>query len=188
MKYCLGSFFTPEGTNYRVGLCIPDSCDPRFETKLFRNYLKPKYNLSTIYCDAPKPDQSSLLHYGTSTFLLIYGALLIFATCFGRQTALTAALSLKKNFKQLCEIRGNSHNPLECLNGIRVISMVWIVIHHCFTCHFNTPGRHNYDEYLEWKSGPGGKVVTVARLAVDSFFVVAALLLTIGFLKARDKG
>lgn len=142
-----------------------------------------------INCKDSKRQQGwSFLQKVTLLILIIYGLVLIISTYLNYDSGLLAALSLKRNFSQLSSVRSNPNNPLECLNGIRVISMVWIVIHHCFTYQFNTPGRYNYDDFLAWEEGFSGKIVETARLTVDSFFLIAALLLTMSFMKARESG
>lgn len=174
-----------------MGMCLPELCREDFAATHLRRYLKTKYHLRKVHCQEPIRNRKlSFVQHVTALVFIIYIALLIVSTYMNYESGLLAALSLKRNFNQLMYIRSSSSssNSLECLNGIRVISMVWIVIHHCFTYQFNTPGRYNNDDFIEWEHGFGGKLVETARLTVDSFLMIAALLLTMSFLKARETG
>lgn len=190
MKYCFGTVdLINTNQTYKMGICIPKICEQnlalKYISKIFNNNQQ---NLRNLSCKNTLNHNSSVLESTVTVSLLFYTGFIVFATCCCRNSGFRAAISLKRNFAKLITVKDNNDNRLECLNGVKVISMIWIIIHHCFKCLFNTPGAHNYGAYINWQTGIGGIMLAIARLHVDSFFIMAALLLTMSFLKAREQG
>ncbi|XP_026315715.1 O-acyltransferase like protein-like [Hyposmocoma kahamanoa] len=62
---------------------------------------------------------------------------------------------------------------LECIDGIRAISMAWIVIGHTFSGY---PPLINNLDYFWWIMSFSSMWVTTAHIGVDTFFVLSGLL------------
>lgn len=170
-----------------MGICIPQICRDEIASSHLQKYFNIRYKLESLKCVEPVAEQASVIELAVTGLLLIYTASLIIATLMNQESGISAVFSLKKNFKKLIAIRENASNRLECLNGVKVVSMIWIIMHHCHKYLFNTPGAYNYDDYVKWEATLIGNIVVSARLTVDSFFITAAALLTISFMKAREK-
>ncbi|ESP02881.1 hypothetical protein LOTGIDRAFT_156833 [Lottia gigantea] len=94
------------------------------------------------------------------------------------------AFSIRANAKKIL----NASQPkgsLTCLNGIRVISMSWIIIGHILTT-FNTTVE-NSTEALEFIETFSFQIMLNAPLAVDTFFILSGLLVCYLFVKEIDK-
>lgn len=80
-----------------------------------------------------------------------------------------------------------SNDTLGCLNGLRVISMMWIVIGHRFILTSSIPAVNSV-QYLEqigdWYSYP----IIGIGFAVDTFFVISGLLIVYLYFVMVDKG
>lgn len=100
-----------------------------------------------------------------------------------------------------------SPDVMECLNGIRVISMTWVVFGHTYSS-FLGRGINSADiltvsklnllyivitflgtDYIfiyKWIQNPFAVVVIAGELAVDTFFLLSGLLVTFSMLKHFD--
>ncbi|KAJ3657597.1 hypothetical protein Zmor_009385 [Zophobas morio] len=96
------------------------------------------------------------------------------------------AFSFFSNGKKLLRSTKNP-DQLLCLNGIKSISMMWIVIGHSYSGMRNSP-LSNFAELRKWMQNAANMYMMGATIAVDSFFVAAGLVAVYTFLKSRDKG
>ncbi|KAJ8981234.1 hypothetical protein NQ317_016530, partial [Molorchus minor] len=95
------------------------------------------------------------------------------------------AFSVHKNGNRIFSITKRSSEML-CLNGIRVLSMFWVIVLHTFSeiCS----ARFAETEVLKnWENSIGSMVVRSGTLAVDSFLVVGGTLLSYNFMTKRTK-
>lgn len=100
---------------------------------------------------------------------------------------LLAAFSVYTNGRKLIDItRQTSKNSIDCLLGLRAISVLWIMFGHRFSNQtaFPTRNRLVINEHYEHIYST---IVSSYSIAVDTFFVMGALLLTISTLNALDK-
>lgn len=72
------------------------------------------------------------------------------------------------------------------MNGIRALSIFWIIFGHRFDERFMVPAI-NSDEVFAFPENPISLIHSTFTLAVDTFFVMGGLLVTWSFLSALDK-
>ncbi|XP_045447505.1 O-acyltransferase like protein-like [Melitaea cinxia] len=84
------------------------------------------------------------------------------------------SFSVYTNTRRLVTFTPNA-NALDCLDGIRSLSMIWVIIGHVFQMDNVTS---NMSDVLEWLTSAGAIWVTTAHNAVDSFLLMAGILLT----------
>lgn len=76
---------------------------------------------------------------------------------------------------------------IECLNGIKALSMIWIIFGHRFFDMFMAPSVNGNAATEWWLQNHFSLIHTMFHLAVDNFFVIGGLLVTRSFLKCFDK-
>lgn len=82
--------------------------------------------------------------------------------------------------------KSKSLNAINCLNGIRAISILWIILGHRRLSDLQYP-LINPNDIFEWIKNVRTVFFQTDHLAVDTFFVMGALLLTTSFLTDLDK-
>ncbi|CAH2108552.1 unnamed protein product [Euphydryas editha] len=87
---------------------------------------------------------------------------------------LLRSFSVYTNTRRLVTFTPNP-NTLDCLDGIRSISMLWIIVAHVFQMNNFTS---NIPDVLDWLTSGNAVWITTAHYAVDSFFLMAGILLT----------
>lgn len=99
------------------------------------------------------------------------------------------AFSLFVNFKLLCKMSGNKKSPnvIHCLNGIRCLSIVWIVFGHCYMVVLLLPTNVNSAEILDWLRTPFSMFLQSGTMSVDSFFFLSGFLLSWVAFKELEK-
>uniref|UniRef100_F7AR94 Nose resistant-to-fluoxetine protein N-terminal domain-containing protein n=1 Tax=Monodelphis domestica TaxID=13616 RepID=F7AR94_MONDO len=180
-----------DGISYSIGLCVPDSCTEddvtlmtRVDLLKFRNisFIAPPLDFflnstssarRTARCAPRLPpfDAFTGLHLSCLVFLGILDGTL---KCFSWQKNMRAVWTRKL-----------PEGPRSTLNGIRVLSLLWVICGHTS----QMTSWQTLDNVLEWKtrvlknplylfslSGP-------FYLGVDTFFLISGCLSTRSFLK-----
>ncbi|XP_059484131.1 uncharacterized protein LOC132201727 [Neocloeon triangulifer] len=102
---------------------------------------------------------------------------------------LVSAYSLKSNLRDLFKIpRKFQPGQLGCLNGIRVLSTLWIILCHTYGSGSAYPNINMQDAYNKYLSDPSLTVITNGALAVDTFFFLSGLLTAYIVCMERLKG
>lgn len=70
-----------------------------------------------------------------------------------------------------------NNNNINCLNGIRVLSMIWVIYAHSFITSVDVP-KINYMDYLKWSRTFFAQFTHNAFISVDSFFFLSGLLMS----------
>ena len=95
------------------------------------------------------------------------------------------AFSIRRNLPKLFNIRDSAEGELQCVHGIRFLSMTWVILGHTF--YFAMPYLDNpvwaLDKIQNSWSMEG---VVQGPFSVDSFFFLSGLLVSYIFLKRRD--
>ena len=97
--------------------------------------------------------------------------------------------SLYSNGKRLLSTKSIGKDHLDCMNGMRFISMTWVAVGHSFVSAFGTAIR-NSEAGLNIFSHGGSflfEVIMNALPSVDSFFLMSGTLTTYIFLKELDR-
>lgn len=100
---------------------------------------------------------------------------------------LLIAFSVYTNGQKLFDVRDSSSpNSINCLHGLRALSVMWIIFGHRFTTQKGFP-LTNPNVLQENYAHLYSAFLTAFNLAVDTFFVMGALLLTTSILNSLDK-
>jgi peptidoglycan/LPS O-acetylase OafA/YrhL len=96
--------------------------------------------------------------------------------------------SVYSNWKQLFEMkRAEASGSIQCLDGIRAISLLWIIFGHRYFDMFLAPATNTIDATEIWLKNVLSLFHTTFHLAVDTFFLMGGLLVTRSFMKTFDK-
>lgn len=91
------------------------------------------------------------------------------------------AFDVHANLKHLMIPSGGFGSSTTCLDGIRVASLLWIVLGHLMAIGSSSgPGYSNPASFLPpdgWTASVGGQLLFSSRLAVDTFFCISGFLL-----------
>ncbi|CAB3388149.1 Hypothetical predicted protein [Cloeon dipterum] len=102
---------------------------------------------------------------------------------------LTTAFSLKRNLQQLFKIsRSRVAGQVPCLNGIRVISTIWVVVGHKYEIFLPNMPFVNTFELLKMPQKFSSMPYINALFAVDTFFVLSGFLVTYIYCTDAIKG
>ena len=100
---------------------------------------------------------------------------------------LLSAFSMYTHGAKLFELKEiNSPNVINCLNGIRTLSIFWIILGHRFNSRFEIP-VYNLDHSWSFVEKIIYLVYTNYDKPVDTFFLIGGLLVTWTLMSALDK-
>lgn len=96
------------------------------------------------------------------------------------------SFSLFTNASKLFETKTNA-GTFVCINGLRVLSIAWVVLHHSFSYDWFVPAVYNRASIQNWLRSLGWSFVTHGDVSVDTFLVVSGFLISLNFFKAKEK-
>lgn len=99
-----------------------------------------------------------------------------------------ASFSIYTNGKKLFNVkRIESSGSIQCLDGLRAISLLWIIFGHRYFDMFLAPATNKRSATEAWLKNILSLPHTTFHLAVDTFFLIGGLLATWSFMKSFDK-
>ncbi|XP_044763413.1 nose resistant to fluoxetine protein 6-like [Coccinella septempunctata] len=168
----------------RFGVCLPDECK-------VDNIAFLKINEEKCYTKYTNEDMDLFPFF---VLLLLYVIILIavVSTVYDiiLQNAsmkpkheIMVAFSLYTNGKKLLSTNRTSRE-LSCLYGIKVFSMMWVVLGHSYL-NMLTTSVDNILYINDWMDNPINMVVVSATLSVDTFFTIGGLLTVYVFMNSK---
>lgn len=89
----------------------------------------------------------------------------------------------RKIFK--CRKNNKSTDIIECIHGIRVLSIIWIVYSHSYLGLSGIPHMNSIYSF-QWVKNILSMILYNGSVAVDTFFLISGLLLSWNILKHLD--
>nr|XP_008192686.2 PREDICTED: nose resistant to fluoxetine protein 6-like [Tribolium castaneum]XP_015835054.1 PREDICTED: nose resistant to fluoxetine protein 6-like [Tribolium castaneum] len=99
---------------------------------------------------------------------------------------LVQGFSIYTNGRKIFKITPPTLDQMPCLNGLRCMSMLWVVYLHHYQILMNdtlTNARH----IVEWSDSLSSMFVASASLSVDTFLVISGVLMSYGFIKSKTR-
>jgi peptidoglycan/LPS O-acetylase OafA/YrhL len=97
------------------------------------------------------------------------------------------AFSMYTNAKNLFDMtKSKSSQSIECLNGLRSLSLLWIIFGHRYFDMFLAPSTNFKTATDSWLANIFSLSQTTFHLAVDTFLLMGGLLTTWSFMKSFD--
>uniref|UniRef100_A0A6P4EQ16 Nose resistant to fluoxetine protein 6-like isoform X1 n=1 Tax=Drosophila rhopaloa TaxID=1041015 RepID=A0A6P4EQ16_DRORH len=189
----------------RIATCFPASCSSTqmdiFVEQLLQKFLN--FNSSSLSmkiseasCQTSDGEPWDGLTIFTIVLLSVMGGLVTVFTFYDyflckdqdQVPALVKAFSARANSRSLFRIVPSKSNPnvIECLNGIRCMSLIWVIFSHEFIFTLKAPNL-NTAELFSWAGEPFASFVVHGYFSVDSFFVLGGLLVSMIALRSMDK-
>ena len=192
-KYFLG-LIKYRNVKAMIGLCVPNHCSQNEFKKVFNDLslALPEENRdlfdSLEFINAKEFSKEKMHVSSILTFLLMfaYFSLVTYSSISysinqeetGKNLffSITREFALPKNLKTIFQVVKSSDN-LQCLNGIRVLASVGILILHVYVVTFNTAFL-NYETVLKLSSDLKHKFIQMFFYNVDLFFIISGLLMS----------
>ncbi|KAK5643896.1 hypothetical protein RI129_007741 [Pyrocoelia pectoralis] len=199
-KYCLGKAnvelnelsFQNESLQLGLASCLPRTCSLQ-EMSIVHSYFGINVSYSDDLCqtgiDSPK---FGVREYCGISFFAILGLLLFLSTFYDIyiQAAklqptrpILLAFSIIRNGKKLMV---TDRKEVTCINGIRVISAIWIILYHKYLAYQRLPEWNNFKKDI-WYHNFGNMIVLNSPLGVDTFFLLSGVVLSYTYLVGVER-
>ncbi|KAJ3657729.1 hypothetical protein Zmor_009513 [Zophobas morio] len=191
-----------EDARLSYGFCVPKACTganlQNLADVLENMTMSPlHFTFDDKFCDGGDPREFSSWAIFAIVVFSLFALLLVFGTMYDvmvykkisdykKEPNLLMAFSVLANGKKMLSV-STAEGSLNCLNGLRVISMMWIVLAHSFQTSFFVP-HVNGKELMTWKDRTENSFIAGSSMAVDTFFTISGLLVVYLYMKSQAKG
>lgn len=183
-------------------VCLPSTCSDDVVSVIVRRFLNvTDYELATDYNQRDFCKTSNLAFFPSKSFVLlvfitiVLFLLMVMGTFYDVSTheqdekkpkKILISFSLIKNITSLFNVNECRDNEIGCLNGIRALSAISIVLLHVYHHHLMFPLQHP-ELISEFTESVFGRIVNGITFSVDTFFLMSGLLATKVILSDIDK-
>ncbi|KAL5284199.1 hypothetical protein ACFFRR_006463, partial [Megaselia abdita] len=169
----------------KSGICIPKAC--------LAEDLEKTLPFQIRHCKVKGIEPLETIDYVTIGLMSFITLLLIIGTAYDylfkgpNRSPYLLALSVPSNAEKLFHVNLEKRKSnIDCLNGIRVISMFWVIYGHTTMTNLKVP-QINILDMLEWSKTVFSLFTSNATISVDSFFFLSGLLLSWVGIKEIEK-
>ncbi|KAJ3630434.1 hypothetical protein MTP99_011629 [Tenebrio molitor] len=183
--------------NY-LGICIPKSCTVN-DLNLLGNGVETLFKtpfhiaFQDDFCTSRTKSIASPIDAYVFCFFGIVLAVVAVSTAYDvylrmlrKKPDLFVVFSLYTNGKKLLGTHCENDN-LKCLNGIRVLTMVWVIVAHLFIIRIYASNTNNLYVMTEWQQRIENSVFFASSYAVETFFCMSGILVTYVHMKYLEK-
>ncbi|KAH8412946.1 hypothetical protein KR009_006919 [Drosophila setifemur] len=189
----------------KIATCLPASCSAANMDLFVEQLLQkiPNFNVSSISmrisdtsCQTSDHEAWDAVTTFTIVILSLTTSMVALSTLYDfflcndedGPPALVKSFSARANCRVLFRIVQSKSNPnvIDCLHGIRCMSLIWVIFSHEFIFTLNSPNLNSFD-ILSWAIEPFACFVVHGYFAVDSFFVLGGLLVSMIVLRNMEK-
>ncbi|KAL3271385.1 hypothetical protein HHI36_021869 [Cryptolaemus montrouzieri] len=182
----------PLEQGFHFGLCVPDKCSVEDLKGIY-----PILHFDEKYCHS-KADENGM-NVGAIISLVVVGIVIlitILSTIYeividykemeAKHEALIA-FSMYSNGKKLIRSSKNQ-DQLLCLNGLKALSMGWVVLGHTYANIGTSAAADNLFAINDWMNDLKNMPIMSATLSVDTFFTIGGVLTMYTFMKTEYMG
>ncbi|KAL5284195.1 hypothetical protein ACFFRR_006458 [Megaselia abdita] len=164
------------GLALKAGICLPKSCSLRELQAVL------PFKISSCKNKDPIPFESlDYVTIGISSliaFLLFVGTFYDYLWRGPNKNPYLMAFSVPSNAEKLFNVSSKKNkNNIDCVNGIRVIFMIWVIFCHSFASNMAVP-KINLIDYIKWTRTYFAVLTYNGWISVDSFFYLSELLIS----------
>ncbi|KAL1399318.1 hypothetical protein pipiens_008305 [Culex pipiens pipiens] len=186
------------------GLCLPELCSPEFSLKLYGGHLLEQGVALLPVLNFCSRDAGVEFNGALITAIVIFSiiaGLVVASTVYevvqillkNPITVQYASFSLYRNIRSILHVVPRQQDPakkmdtIECANGIRALSMIWIIVHHVHETSVSYPVSNPQTRLDYLFSFVSSATANSGSLAVDAFLAMGGMLVSITMLKELDK-
>ncbi|KAL0831529.1 hypothetical protein ABMA28_002323 [Loxostege sticticalis] len=168
--------------NLRVAVCVPKTCSTKqaIDSLLF-NISAFGFEYTEEFCRVPNDKPWVAADYVAVVLLSLIGVLSLISTVYDVlvqfvlknvvRKPIYALFSIYTNGQRLMNFTTGS-DALHCVDGIRALAMIWVLIGHTTTENFWA----NPLTGSQWIASPEALWLSAAHITVDTFFTLSGLL------------
>ncbi|XP_073949762.1 nose resistant to fluoxetine protein 6-like [Choristoneura fumiferana] len=176
-----------DGMSIKVALCLPKACTSKQAVDtLLINTTTVGFKFTEDYCRLKNDKPYTPGDYTAMAILSLIILITILSTCYDfyysllkrdskKASTVGKSFSLYTNTRRL--VTYNSvPGALECLDGIRAIAMMWVIVGHTYSTDMTAP-FYNASELFTWITSFSSIWILAAPITVDTFFLLSGLLI-----------
>ncbi|KAH8268344.1 hypothetical protein KR026_005458, partial [Drosophila bipectinata] len=194
---------TESGMEINIATCLPSSCRASHMNNFFRKILALNntnsfsgIDIIDSSCQTVEKEPWDKLTIALIVILAVMASIVAIFTlidCFLRKAPhelpiVVTTFSAKANSRALFRVVESklNHNVIDCLHGIRCMSLFWVIYSHEY---LNVPNSANLNlmQLLPWAETPYASFVLHGFYSVDSFFVLGGMLVSLITLRFMDR-
>ncbi|XP_072938950.1 O-acyltransferase like protein-like isoform X1 [Epargyreus clarus] len=173
------------GTNFRLAICVPKPCTTQeFINGLLLNLTAFGFQYNDQFCrlNGDKPwspaDTAALVVFSViGVLVLLSTSYDLWETIINKKdpknvNAICRSFSVYTNTRGLLHFPPNP-NAIECLDGVRALAMLWVIVGHAFS---SQPFTYNNIDVFQWIISAKSLWIQAAHVTVDTFFMLSGLL------------
>ncbi|XP_017034972.1 nose resistant to fluoxetine protein 6-like [Drosophila kikkawai] len=192
-------------TNIKTAVCFPSSCSAETMEVFLKQLLQrllgtgdldKLFYINEQSCQTSESDPLDGLTIFTIVFLSIFCAVVALCTLYdyflcpdqGKLPRLVKVFSARATSRELFAIVDPKATPnvIQCLNGMRCLSLIWVVLGHEYIINIMAMAINQVDN-LRWMGKPFSSLILFAPFSVDTFFFLSGFLLVAIGLRALEK-
>ncbi|XP_023034684.2 nose resistant to fluoxetine protein 6 [Drosophila willistoni] len=205
-KYCLANIQFESlqansivGLTLSIGTCMPSTCSAEQLNRWLTNYLNALFADNSVTdgtlvqegnCALAQNDPMTGLDWFAVCLFAILGGLVLLATVLDYAKVSSKPLmcfSLRQNVPQLVRTSTTSSpHVIPCLNGIRCLTIIWIIYGHGYMYLLLSPSV-NALEVSAWAETPFSMILQSGTISVDTFFLLSGMLLVMSTLRHLER-
>ncbi|XP_063709290.1 nose resistant to fluoxetine protein 6-like [Culicoides brevitarsis] len=187
-------------TAFVMGICAPRSCRGEIVSKIMDAFLQEnvKYEVTErdVKCTDGTKEEFGDFEWSVTGVFIALGVIVVISTFYDfvkkcqeeKGSSVLLSFSVYHNLDKLFYKPYGGRETFDCINGIRVLSMAWIVMLHCYGSVQYIPAIYNKNDIAEFKKTLGYTFNVHGDLASDTFLLLTPFLITYGFMKTKEKG
>ncbi|XP_020803371.1 O-acyltransferase like protein-like [Drosophila serrata] len=192
-------------TNIRTAMCLPSSCSAETMEVFMKQLLQRLLGIGDLNnfffineqsCKTTESEPLDGLTIFTIVLLSIFCAVVTLCTLYDyflcsdqdKLPRLVKVFSARATSRDLFTIvdAKSTPNVIQCLNGMRCMSLIWVILGHEYTINAMAAAINALD-ILRWMSKPFTSLILYAPFSVDTFFFLSGFLLVVIGLRALEK-
>ncbi|BFF91963.1 nose resistant to fluoxetine protein 6-like [Drosophila madeirensis] len=187
----------------RIGSCFPASCSAAHMDTFIGQLMQELFNssstsirISETSCQTNESKPWNGMQIFTVVLLGLMGSIVALCTMYdyflcqdqNRVPVAVKIFSARASSRAVFRIVDSKSNPniISCLDGIRCISLIWVIFSHEYIFSLISPNINNLF-VISWAVQPFSSFILHGFFSVDSFFFIGGLLVAMVALRSMER-